>query len=37
MWWLILLILILIIVGAYYLTPGKPKPCPCSKNNIGEV
>jgi hypothetical protein len=31
MWWL--LILIIIVVGAYFLTPGKPKPCPCSKNN----
>jgi len=37
MWWLILLFL-LIVVGAYYLTPGKPKPCPCAANkNIGQL
>jgi len=35
MWWL--LILIIIVVGAYFLTPGKPKPCPCSKNNVGQI
>jgi hypothetical protein len=36
MWWLI--ILLIIIVGAYYLTPGKPKPCPCAANkNIAEL
>jgi len=36
MWWLI--ILLVIVVGAYYLTPEKPKPCPCAANkNIGEL
>jgi len=37
MWEFLILFIVLIGVGWYYLTPGKPKPCPCSNKNIGQL